>query len=112
MTRKANLIFALSSVTCLMLGFYLGLNFMSWLYFSDDRSVRESIYHDAIESIVTVGTARDRSAIRENLNAMHPDFFRDKESECVRFMPKYGQYGFVRVFCKNITDGSVKISNY
>lgn len=112
MIRKTYLIFALSSVTCLALGFYLGSNYMSWLYFNDDRNVRESIYHDAIESLVTAGPAHDRAMIRENLNAMHPDFFRDKDSECVRLMPKYGQYGFVRVYCKNFTDGTVEMSNY
>ena len=109
---RAKLLFVLTSAMCVMFGFYLGSNLNGWMYFSDDDDIKDSIYNYAIESIVTAGPVRDRQQIREDLRTMHPDFFRSKEYECVRFMPQYGQYSFIRVFCKNRLDGTVKISNY
>ena len=85
---------------------------MNWRYFSDDEDIKEAIYHDAIEGIVAAGPARDSSALRQNLTAMHPNFFRNNDHKCVRFMPKYGQYSFIRVFCKKLADGTVEISHY
>ena len=110
--KGTRIFFALSSAACLMLGFYLGSNLEGWIYFNDDEKVKESIYHNAIEGVVAAAPARDGPALRESLLNMRPDFFRSKEYDCVRFMPKYGQYGFVRVFCRNRADGTVNISNY
>lgn len=112
MKSRTYLIFAISAATCLALGFYAGSNYLKWFYFSDDDAVKASVYHDAIEGLVAAAPSADRTILRENLQAMHPYFFRDKEHECVRFMPKYGQYSFVRVYCRDTTDKSVKISNY
>jgi hypothetical protein len=112
MMNRAKLLFVLTSAMCLIFGIYLGSNLKGWMYFNDDDDIKDSIYNYAIERIVATGPVRDRQTIRENLRATHPDFFRSKEHECVRFMPEYGQYGFVTVFCKNRAEGTVKISNY
>lgn len=112
MARRTFLILALSSAICLALGFYAGSNYLKWFYFSDDGAVKASVYHDAIEGLVAAVPSEQRTEIRKDLELMHPDFFRDNELECVRFMPKYGWYSFVRVYCRDTTDKSVKISNY
>ncbi|WP_067739298.1 hypothetical protein [Novosphingobium naphthalenivorans] len=112
MKKRPYLILAISSAIFLVLGFYIGANYLKWFYFSDDDVLKAAVYHDAIEGLVAAAPGADRSVLRENLQAMHPDFFRSKEYECVRFMPRYGQYSFVRVFCRNIADKSVKIYNY
>ena len=110
--RRTKLLFALSSVVFIMLGFYLGQNLKNWIYFSDDDAVKEAIYYYAIDSIVAEAPTDDGPELRADLLAMRPDFFRSKEYECVRFLPEYGQYSFVRVFCRNRADGTVQISNY
>jgi hypothetical protein len=111
-TGIPKLLFAFSSVVCIMFGCYLGLNLKDWIYFSDDEAVKEAIYYYAIDSMVAEAPTDDGPELRAVLLAMRPDFFRSKEYECVRFLPEYGEYSFIRVFCRNRADGSVKFSNY
>ncbi len=112
MIKKTKLFFVFSSAVCLMLGFYLGLNLKSWIYFNDDDDVSKNIYNYAIDRVVAESPARDRPFLREGLLTMRPDFFRSKEHDCVRFMPRIGQYGFISVYCINRTDRTETISHY
>jgi len=109
---RTYLTLALSSAICLVLGFYAGSNYLNWIYFNDDNEIRESVYHDAIQGLVADAQSSDRSMLLDHLELMRPDFFRDKEYECVRFMPRNGHYAFVKAFCRRIADGSVVISYY
>jgi hypothetical protein len=112
MTKKNYIILAFSSAVCLVVGLYIGYNYINWIYFNDDESVRKSIYIDAMNSIASASPGDQRIILREKLESMHPDFFRSREYICVRFMPAYGEYGFVWVYCRNVTDGSVRTSTY
>ena len=96
--NRKRLICAALWATSLIVAVWCGSNWYSIAYFNDDLDVAENLLSEAKRAMPDVDG--------------HPDFFRSRSFDCVRFMPARGVYGHVMIYCKDRQTGSVVKENY
>jgi hypothetical protein len=96
--NRKRLIYAGLWTMSLIVAVWCGANWYRIAYFNDDPEVAANLLSEAQLAMPGV--------------VGHPDFFRSRSFDCVRFMPGYGVYGHVMVYCKDKQTGSVLKEKY
>lgn len=73
--------------------FWLGANWQSLFYFNDDKTVARNVLADA-KKVFPDSDGR-------------PDYFATRQIDCVRFLPRFGVYGAIAIYCKNRYTGKI-----